>query len=136
MGERDWTFCGGVGPMIPATPRLRMSAKRRAHIFSEHATAPTIAPCCVCGQPIHKQRDRWIVEHVRALGLLGPDLNTNCAPAHYACAVEKTRDDISRITKAKRQSRAGKPKSRWKPENARFDWKRGRYVIKPEGESA
>lgn len=37
-------------------------------------------------RPIHRHNDRWIVEHKRALVLLGRDANTNCGPAQYDCA--------------------------------------------------
>jgi hypothetical protein len=66
-----------------------MADKRRQHIFSENCTAHNVAPCCICGKPIHRHDDRWIVEHERALALLG-DVNTNCGPAHYDCAQVKT----------------------------------------------
>jgi hypothetical protein len=120
--------------MIENTPRKRMSAKRRHHIFSEHCTAHHLAPCCLCGKPIHRRRDRWIVEHIRALGLLGADINTNCAPAHFACAAEKTaRQDIPRIAKAKRQGRAGAPKDKparsfYVPAGFIYDWRQRRFV--------
>lgn len=93
--------------MTSPTPRGRMSQKRRQHIFSEHCTGHHIAPCCLCGKPIHRHDDEWIIEHVRALGLLGKDTNTNCGPAHVACAAEKThKQDLPRIRKAKRQALA------------------------------
>jgi hypothetical protein len=71
------------------TPRARMSAKRRQAIFTEHATAHNVAvlPLRRAGAPSH---DRWIIEHKRALALLGPDVNTNCGPAHFRCAGTKT----------------------------------------------
>lgn len=82
-----------------------MSAKRRHHIFSERSTAHHVAPCCICGKPIHRHHDRWIIEHIRALGLLGRDTNANCAPAHYDCAQVKTAtQDLPMIAKAKRQA--------------------------------
>ena len=58
-------------PRVTAnTPRASMSAKRRQAIFSEQCTAHNIAPCCLCGQPIHRHEDRWIIKHKRALALL------------------------------------------------------------------
>lgn len=121
--------------MTANTPRKRMSQKRRQHIFTENSTAHNIAPCCICGKPIHRHNDRWIIEHLRALGLLGKDTNTNCRPAHEACASEKThKQDLPRIRKAKRQQMAGaKPASRdFKvPDGVKFDWKRGRYTLRP-----
>lgn len=111
-----------------------MSAKRRQAIFTEHCTAHQIAPCCICGRPIHRHNDRWIVEHIRALGLLGADINTNCAPAHYECAAGKTAtDDIPRIAKAKRQARAGTHKNKpsrsfYVPEGFTYHWRLRRFV--------
>lgn len=92
------------------TPRMSMSQKRRQHIFSEHCTANNIAPCCICGEPIHRHNDQWTIEHLTALGLLGPDINTNCAPAHEACRRQKDKTDVARIAKAKRQAEAGTPR--------------------------
>ena len=122
------------------TPRKRMSQKRRQAIFTEHCTAHNVAPCCVCGEPIHRRNDRWIVEHVRPLALLGKDTNPNCAPAHYLCGIAKTTREAPTIAKAKRQARTAEkhprasrafPESKrgfWKPENAFYDWRLRRYV--------
>jgi hypothetical protein len=97
--------------MILPTPRQRMSKKRRHHIFTENCTAHDIAPCCLCGEPIHRRKDDWQIEHVRALGLLGKDTNTNCRPAHTLCAIEKTqKHDLPMIRKAKRQAEAATPR--------------------------
>jgi len=119
--------------MIPATVRNRMSAKRRHHIFSENCTGHNVAPCCLCGQPIHRHNDQWIIEHKRALGLLGPDLNTNCAPAHETCRRLKDKRDLAMIAKAKRQSEAGAKKEKpargfQTPAGVAFDWRLRRYV--------
>jgi hypothetical protein len=129
--------------MTPATPRGRMSPARRQHIFSENCTGHNVAPCCICGKPVHRHDDQWIVEHKRALGLLGKDTNTNCGPAHVACASEKThKQDLPRIRKAKRMAAAlpcsdhipdaGKKKNPARafqvPTGVVFDWKQRRYV--------
>lgn len=110
-----------------------MSAKRRQAIFSEHCTGHHIAPCCLCGKPIHRHNDRWTIEHIRALGLMGEDTNANCAPAHEVCRREKDKADLSRIAKAKRQARAGKKKEKpargfQTPAGCKFDWRKRRYV--------
>lgn len=125
--------------MTAPTPRRPMSAKRRHHIFSEACTGHNVAPCCICGKPIHRHNDVWIVEHVRALGLLGKDTNTNCGPAHVACAKVKTfTEDLPRIAKAKRMAGAGARKTE-KPARAfqvpagfKYDWKKKRYVRVPD----
>ncbi|MBX3583654.1 MAG: hypothetical protein KF810_17345 [Rhizobiaceae bacterium] len=119
--------------MTSPTPRGRMSQKRRQHIFSEHCTGHHVAPCCICGQPIHRHDDEWIIEHKRALGLLGKDSNTNCGPAHKACADVKTaQQDIPAIARAKRMAQAGAKKKPARgfqvPAGVVFDWKKRRYV--------
>jgi hypothetical protein len=123
--------------MTANTPRARTSPQRRRAIFSEHCTAHNVALCCLCGKPIHRHNDRWIIEHKRALALLGPDTNTNCGPAHFACAEEKTHtQDLPRIRKAKRQQEAGQVRSAIDqksrrgftvPAGAIYDWKQRRY---------
>lgn len=94
------------------TPRRPMSAKRRHHIFSEHCTGHNVAPCCICGDPIHRYDDQWIIEHKRALGLLGKDTNVNCAPAHEDCRRSKDKIDAAMMAKAKRQALAAMPRNR------------------------
>lgn len=90
--------------MTGNTPRARMTPRRRQAIFTENCAGHNVAPCCLCGEPIHRHTDRWIIEHKRALGLLGPDVNTNCGPAHFQCGEVKTHtQDLPRIRKAKRQ---------------------------------
>jgi len=57
----------------------------------------------ICDRRIDGVRDRWIVEHIRALELGGPDEIHNLGPAHEACGREKTRSDHTRAAEAKRQ---------------------------------
>lgn len=118
---------------ISPTPRRAMSKKRRQHIFSDHCTGHNIAPCCLCGRPIHRHNDQWTVEHIRALGLLGEDVNSNCAPAHEACRREKDKADLALIAKAKRAARAGAKKEKpargfQAPAGFKYDWRQRRYV--------
>lgn len=125
--------------MTENTPRARMSAKRRQAIFTEHCTDHNVAPCCLCGEPVHRHSDRWIIEHKRALGLLGPDVNTNCGPAHFKCAEVKTHtQDLPRIRKAKRQQArhegTKKPARGFQvPAGVLFDWRLRRYVASTRG---
>lgn len=111
-----------------------MSAKRRQAIFSEHCTGHNVAPCCLCGEPIRRHEDRWIIEHMRALALLGRDVNTNCGPAHFKCAEVKTHSlDLPRIRKAKRQQArhegTKKPARRFQnPAGFVYDWRRRQYA--------
>ena len=134
--------------MIENTPRGRMSPKRRHHIFSENCTGHNVAPCCICARPIHRNNDAWIIEHKRALALLGRDVNSNCAPAHVACANEKThKQDLPAIRKAKHQAEAAKvrtkaekseraPHSLRRPEGMAYSWKWRRYVRNDEKPAA
>ncbi|ESY02737.1 hypothetical protein [Mesorhizobium sp. LNJC405B00] len=120
--------------MTANTPRAGMSPRRRQHIFSENCTSHNVAPCCVCGEAIHRHEDRWIIEHKRALALLGPDVNTNCGPAHFRCGEVKTyTQDLPRIRKAKRQQArhegTKKPARGFQvPAGVSFDWKAQRYT--------
>lgn len=111
--------------MSANTPRARMSEKRRQAIFTERTTAHNVAPCCICGRPVHRHDDRLIIEHIRALALCGRDVNTNCAPAHFMCAQIKTaKEDLPRIAKAKRQAEAGTPRKPMPSEAFGMKWRR------------
>lgn len=81
---------------VGTTRRKAMSPTRRLRIWEAHS-----GQCVICGGAIDGVRDKWIIEHVRALALGGEDADTNCGPAHSACADTKTKGDMSRITKAK-----------------------------------
>jgi 5-methylcytosine-specific restriction endonuclease McrA len=104
-----------------------MSQSRRLRIWEAHSGI-----CCLCEQKIDGTRDKWIVEHKRALGLGGADDDANCAPAHETCRRLKDRQDVPAIAKAKRMKArhvGAKGPSRWrKPSGVRFDWRQGRYV--------
>lgn len=63
----------------------------------------TNGTCVLCDRKINGIRERWIVEHIRALELGGADSLENMGPAHVACALEKTKGDHRRAAKAKRQ---------------------------------
>lgn len=122
--------------MTANTPRQRMSAARRHHIFSENCTAHDVAPCCICGKPVHRYDDDWIIEHKRALALLGADTNTNCGPADVNCASVKTyTQDLPAIAKAKRQQQAGAKKAKRGfnvPPGFAYDWQRRRYCLRAD----
>jgi 5-methylcytosine-specific restriction endonuclease McrA len=83
--------------------------------------------CVLCQRRIDGVRERWIVEHIRALELGGVDDLSNMAPAHEACALAKTRDDHRRAARAKRKKirhiGADAPK-RALPFGRRSRWKR------------
>lgn len=82
---------------LGTTPRRKLSTRDRLKVFEAHGGV-----CALCGAKIDGTRDKWIVEHLRALGLGGTDDDSNMAPAHERCASAKTADDIPRIAKAKR----------------------------------
>ncbi len=107
-----------------ATPRGRMSEKRRQHIFTEN-----FGVCCLCNVKIDRRGERWIVEHKIPLGLSGKDTNPNCAPAHYECAQEKTKGDMQLINKAKRANAAATVRTpERKAAEKKYDWKLRRYL--------
>lgn len=113
---------------VSTTRRKAMSPTRRLRIWEAHS-----GTCVLCGQKIDGTREKWIVEHVRALALGGDDTDANCGPAHEACADAKTHsDDIPRIAKAKRQKMKAlgirKQSTFNRPKGVRFDWSLGRYV--------
>ena len=83
---------------VGTTRRRSLSGRRRLQAWEQ-----TGGTCVVCGQRIDGVRERWIVEHIRALELGGADGIENLGPAHEPCGREKTRDDHARAAKAKRQ---------------------------------
>ncbi|MFB0490883.1 hypothetical protein ABIE45_003469 [Methylobacterium sp. OAE515] len=78
--------------------RRSLSGRRRLQAWER-----TAGTCVVCSQRIDGVRERWIVEHIRALELGGVDSLENMGPAHEACGREKTRHDHARTAEAKRQ---------------------------------
>lgn len=82
---------------LGTTPRKPLTPTQRLKMFEDHKGI-----CALCGQKI-EAGEKWIDEHLRALGLSGSNDLENRAPAHVACAAVKTKGDIQRIAKAKRQ---------------------------------
>lgn len=82
---------------IGTTRRKSMSASRRLRIFETHRGL-----CCLCGLRIDGTRDKWFVEHLRALELGGADDDANCGPAHWHHKSEKDAADHAAAAKAKR----------------------------------
>lgn len=79
------------------TPRKALSRMQRLKLFEAHGGV-----CVICGQAI-RGGEKWIDEHVRALGLMGTNDMDNRGPAHVRCAEVKTREqDVPAIAKAKR----------------------------------
>lgn len=94
---REETVTTDVG----TTPRKPLTPRQRLKLFEEHKGI-----CVLCGLQI-RSGEKWIDEHLRALGLGGSNDFDNRAPVHVACAEAKThKEDIPRIAKAKRQKMA------------------------------
>lgn len=108
------------------TARKSISRTVRARVFDKANGA-----CHLCGGKITAS-DKWDVDHVLPLALGGADDESNFAPAHKRCHIDKTADDVGRIRKADRQRAvfigAKKPSKFRRPDGVRFDWKQGRYV--------
>lgn len=83
---------------VRTTSRRSLSGHRRLKAWER-----TGGVCVICDRPIDGVRDRWIVEHIRALELGGEDELPNMGPAHEECARDKTRKDHAATAKAKRR---------------------------------
>jgi hypothetical protein len=83
---------------VRTTARRKLTPHRRLQVWEK-----TGGVCVLCEAKIDGLRERWIVEHIRALELGGPDDFGNMGPAHEVCALDKTRDDHRRTARAKRQ---------------------------------
>lgn len=81
---------------VGTTPRKAMSPMQRLRIFETHHGI-----CCLCDRKI-QAGEKWIVEHLRALGLGGADTDENKRPAHENCRRIKDKADVPAIAKAKR----------------------------------
>lgn len=84
--------------MAIATPRTRLSTKKRAAIFDSRDGI-----CCICEHGIDPIRERWIIEHPIPLALGGADDDGNRAPAHEECGQKKTAVDVAEIRHADRR---------------------------------
>ena len=83
---------------VGTTPRKPLTPRQRLKLFEQHKGI-----CVLCGLQI-RSGEKWIDEHLLALGLGGSNDTENRAPVHLACAKAKTHDeDMPRIVKAKRQ---------------------------------
>jgi hypothetical protein len=90
--------CEDVG----TTKRRRMTPTRALKAWEN-----TGGVCVTCKQKIDGTKERWFVEHIRALELGGADDDRNIGPAHLdRCKAEKDADDHARAAKAKRNKRA------------------------------
>lgn len=87
---------------IGTTTRLRMTPTRALRAWEN-----TKGICVTCNRPIDGTKERWFVEHVRALELGGEDEDGNLGPAHLdTCKRVKDAADHASAAKAKRSKRA------------------------------
>lgn len=89
--------CEDVG----TTARRRMTPTRALRAWEN-----TKGVCVTCGRPIDGTKERWFVEHIRALELGGKDEDDNLGPAHVnVCKAVKDAADHASAAKAKRMKR-------------------------------
>lgn len=85
---------------VGTTPRKKLTPRQRLSIWERDKGV-----CCLCRAPIDGVREKWIVEHLRALELGGEDVEANMGVAHAKCADHKTHGkdgDHAKAAKAKR----------------------------------
>ena len=86
---------------LGTTLRKPLTPRQRLKLYEDHKGL-----CKICGLKIHSG-EKWVDEHLRALGLAGQNDLDNRAPVHVRCAEIKTQtEDMPRIVKAKAQKRA------------------------------
>ena len=94
---RRKTVFRGDGEGRDAPLRKTKSRKYRAELFIKHN-----GQCHICQGKI-LGHERWEIEHIIPLSLGGEDQGDNLALAHQSCHRGKTKEDIRRLSKAKRQ---------------------------------
>lgn len=81
---------------VGTTKRGSLSRTRKLKIWErEHGK------CMICG--VKLMTGKFIFEHVKPLALGGADEDDNIRLTCKGCASDKTKDDMARINKAKRQ---------------------------------
>jgi len=88
---------------VGTTERKKLTPTQRLKIWERDKGV-----CCLCSNKIDGVREKWIVEHLRALELGGNDEPGNMGVAHKGCADDKThgpQGDHARAAKAKRVKR-------------------------------
>ena len=86
---------------MPTTSRRSMTPTRALKAWELHGGV-----CVTCGIKIDGTKERWFVEHIRALELGGADDDSNIGPAHFIrCKAEKDADDHHMAARAKRRKR-------------------------------
>ena len=90
------------------TDRKRFTAKFRREFFAKHNGV-----CSICNGRVDPRTEAFEIEHTNPLALTGTNDDDNLTLVHSKCHKSKTRDDVARIAKAKRQERkdtgAGRP---------------------------
>lgn len=109
---------------VPTTPRKAMGQMRRLRIWERAGGV-----CILCARKIDGAREKWIVEHVRALVLGGSDDDDNCRPAHEVCRRIKDKVDVAMGAKAKRM------KARHLGIKKRSAWPTSKFKRKVNGET-
>ena len=108
---------------VGTTPRRALSPSRRLRIWEQHGGI-----CVLCQAKIDGVREKWIVEHVRALVLGGADDDANCGPAHESCRRVKDKTDVADGARAKRRKAkhigAAKPRGFPRPPPGYNPWTR------------
>lgn len=88
---------------VTTTERKKLTPTQRLRIWERDKGV-----CCLCSMKIDGAREKWIVEHLRALELGGEDEPHNMGVAHKGCADDKTHGpsgDHAKAAKAKRVKR-------------------------------
>ena len=86
---------------VTTTKRKPLTPAERLKLYEENKGL-----CGICGLKIYAG-EKWIDEHMKALGLGGSNDKGNRKPVHLRCAEVKTREeDMPRINKAKAQKKA------------------------------
>lgn len=68
--------------------RKPLSRLARVRIYDDHQ-----GTCCICHFKIDVPKQKFIIEHIKPLWLGGDDDERNMGPAHFDCAIEKTRQE-------------------------------------------
>lgn len=111
---------------VGTTPRKAMSPMRRLRIWEANKGI-----CILCELKIDGVREKWIVEHRRALVLGGEDTDENCGPAHETCRRTKDKVDVADGARAKRRKAKllgikGPSSFRKPPPGFKHNWRTGR----------
>lgn len=106
------------------TKRRSLSPLQRLKIFEAAKGV-----CHLCGQKIQGHAgEKWEVEHIIPLAMLGTNDADNLAPAHVACHSTKSKTDAGRLSKTLRQRAkhlgAAKPRGFRKPPPGYNPWTR------------